>query len=67
MPTVMGGFGLVVIDNPDLEEDSFAVATGGAPDGHGGAGQGRVSGDVLEHLGERPGRCGGPRYEAAGN
>lgn len=50
-----------MIDNPDLEEDSFAVAAGGALDGL-GAGQGGVAGDVLEHLGEIPGRCGAPRY-----
>jgi hypothetical protein len=42
---------LFLIDNPDLEEDSFAVATGGTPDGL-GVGQCQVASDVLEHLGE---------------
>jgi hypothetical protein len=37
-----------------LEEHSFAVATDSAPDVL-GAGQSRVTGDVLEHLGELSG------------
>lgn len=38
----------------DLEEDGLAVATDGAAHRL-GAGQRRVAGDVLEHLGELPG------------